>query len=360
MAVTNSSLAISNTSSTPAAATTTPTYAAPFLQPLAGQLANYTAGLLTTPTNICGMLPQVAQQNVLQQGAQQAAATQGGLGALQYNAQGQLVGAGTCGTGIAGYQPYLNQASALASSTGYQQFMSPYQQQVINPTLQQYDIQSQINEQALPAAAIQAGAYGGARCGVEQGVYQSQSDLNRALLQSNLEQQGYTQALGQANVVQGEQAALANQQPSLAANTINLLSSAGAGQQAYSQNILNAMTSGNTIANQYPLTQLSGIANLYSTIANATPGTPGYPLLQNPASVAANTLGSVVTGTGGTGALGAFSSSLGSAISSIGSGIGSLLGYGSTPTPLTYDQAMALNPNYGTGNVLDPNSYGNG
>ena len=288
MAVTNPSVP---TTTGIQAAAATPTYAAPFLQPLGGQLANYTAGLLTTPTNICGMLPQVAQQNVLQQGAQQAAATQAGIGALQFNAQGQLTGAGTCGTGIAGYQPYLNQASALATNTGYLSYMSPYQQQVINPTLQQYDIQSQIQKQGLPAAAIQAGAYGGARCGVEQGVYQSQSDLNRAQLEASLLQQGYTQALGQANTGVNQQQQLASLQPALAANTYNLLSSAGAGQQAYNQNILNAMTTGNLIANQYPLQRLQGIAGLYSTIAGATPGTPGAPILCNPSLVGAKAAG---------------------------------------------------------------------
>jgi hypothetical protein len=282
MAVTNPSVAAPTTQAAP----TTPTYSAPFLQPLAGQLANYTAGLLTTPTNICGLMPQVAQQNVLQQGAQQAAATQGGLGALQYNAQGQLTGVGTCGSGIAGYQPYLNQASALASNTGYQQYMSPYQQQVIDPTLQEYDIQSQISKQQVPAAAIQAGAFGGARCGIQQAQYQSNSDLNRAKLLAQLEQSGYTQALGQANIGVGQQQNLATLQPQLTAQNINLLSTAGAGQQAYSQNILNAAQQGNQISNQYPLQRLSGIAGLYSTIAQATPGTPGSPLLSSPALAA--------------------------------------------------------------------------
>jgi hypothetical protein len=328
MAVTNPSVNTPLASGAQAAAVTTPTYAAPFLQPLAGQLANYTAGLLTTPTNICGMRPQVAQQNALQQAAQQQAATQGGLGALQFNAQGQLTGAGTCGTGVAGYQPYLNQASALATNTGYQQYMSPYQQQVINPTLQQYDIQSQIQRQQYPAAAIQAGAFGGARCGVEQAQYQSQSDLNRALLQSSLEQQGYTQALNQANLGVTQQQQLASLQPTLAANTINLLNTAGAGSQAYSQNILNAMTSGNIIANQYPLTQLSGIANLFSTIANATPGTPGQPLLQNPATIAAGILGSTIQNVGGTGAASKFGTALGNTAGSLGTGLGQLFGGG--------------------------------
>jgi hypothetical protein len=313
--------------------TTTPSYAAPFLQPLAGQLSNYTAGLLTTPTSLCGMLPQVAQQNVLQQAAQQQAATQAGLGNLQFNAQGQLVGDGTCGTGIAGYQPYLNQATNLASPTGYQQYMSPYQQQVINPTLQEYDIQSQRGALANPAAAIQAGAFGGARQGVEQANYQSQSDLNRSLLQASLEQQGYTQALNQANLGVTQQQQLASLQPTLAANAINLLSTAGAGQQAYSQNILNAMTSGNILANQYPLQQLQGIANLFSTISNATPGTPAAPILPNPAGAAVNAFtgalgaaGSINSGAGGTGGLGSLVGSLGTLASSAGNVFTNLFG----------------------------------
>jgi hypothetical protein len=45
--------------------------------------------------------------------------------------------------GIGGYQPYLQSAAASAGPTGYQQFMSPYQQDVIGSTLQEYDIQAQ-------------------------------------------------------------------------------------------------------------------------------------------------------------------------------------------------------------------------
>ena len=333
---------------------TTPSYAAPFLQPLGQQLANYTAGLLTTPTAICGMLPQVAGQNVLQQSAAQAAATQAGLGSLQYNAQGQLVGGGTCGTGIAGYQPFLAAAQANVGPQAYQQYMSPYQQQVIAPTLQQYDIQSQINKQALPAAAIQAGAYGGARCGVEQGVYQSQSDLNRGLLQASLQQQGFTQAQQAASTAFGQNLALSTTQPTLAAATYNLLNTAGGAQNTYSQGILNAMTTGNALLANYPFTQLQQAANIYSPLAAYTPGTPGAPLLTSPAQSAAQAIADTLGGVGST--------NIGNALGSATSGIGSLLSnlFGSGYNPLTYTQAMAQNPNYGTGNVLDPTSYGAG
>jgi len=183
--------------------TTTPGYGAPFLQPLGQQIGNQLSGLLNQPTNLTGLMPQVAGQNILQQAGAQTVANQAGLGNLQFNAQGQLTGA-TCGSGVAGYQQYLCAAQQNVGPNAYQQYMSPYQQQVINPTLQQYDIQSQINAQALPAAAIQAGAYGGARCGVERGVYQSQSDLNRSVLQAQLEQQGFTQAQQAANTAFGQ------------------------------------------------------------------------------------------------------------------------------------------------------------
>ena len=45
--------------------------------------------------------------------------------------------------GIGAYKPFLQSASALASPTSYQQFMSPYQQDVINETLREFDVQAQ-------------------------------------------------------------------------------------------------------------------------------------------------------------------------------------------------------------------------
>ena len=333
--------------------TTTPGYGAPFLQPLGQQIGNLLSGALSQPVDLAGQLPQVAQQNVLQQQAAQQAATQAGLGNLQFNTQGQLTGA-TCGSGIAGYQPYLTSAAANVGPNAYQQYMSPYQQQVIAPTLQQYDIQSQINKQALPAAAIQAGAYGGARCGVEQGVYQSQSDLNRSVLQAQLEQQGFTQAQQAASTAFGQNLALSTTQPTLAAATYNLLNTAGGAQNTYSQGILNAMTTGNALLANYPFTQLQQAANIYSPLAAYTPGTPGAPLLTSPAQSAAQAIADTLGGVGST--------NIGNALGSATSGIGSLLSnlFGSGYNPLTYTQAMAQNPNYGTGNVLDPTSYGAG
>jgi hypothetical protein len=76
--------------------------------------------------------------------------------------------------------------------------MSPYQQDVISSTLQEYDIQSQKGLPALAAQAINAGAFGGGREGVQRAEYLSASDRNRAALQAQLLQQGFGQAQGLA------------------------------------------------------------------------------------------------------------------------------------------------------------------
>jgi hypothetical protein len=73
-------------------------------------------------------------------------------------------------------------------------YMSPYQQQVIDTTLSEFDKQAAIRQQAISDAAVGIGGYGGGREGVMQSEYQLGSDKNRAMLQAQLQQQGYTQA----------------------------------------------------------------------------------------------------------------------------------------------------------------------
>jgi hypothetical protein len=303
-------------------ATTTGQYAAPFLQPFGELLTNYAAGQLTQPQDISGMLPQVAGTNVLQQQALQQQATQAGLGSLQFNDQGQVLGAGQ-GTGIAGYQPYLQGAAGLSSPGAYQQYMSPYQQDVINTTLSNYDVQAQKGIAPLDAQAVGAGAFGGARQGIQKANYQSQSDLNRAMLQAQLQQQGFNQAQGQANTAFGQQMNLAQLQPQLANQGIQQLGQAGTAQQGYEQNILNALQQGSALQNQYPLQRLSGITSLFGNIAQATPGTPGQPIQTNPALAAAQAFAGIYGAMNPRSLLGGAGTGT-SAGSGIGTGIGQI------------------------------------
>ena len=143
-------------------------------------------------------------------------------------------------TGLGGYQPFLQAAQAATGPQAYQQYMSPYQQQVIDTTLQQYDIQAKKGLPALAAQAIGQGAFGGGREGVQRAEYQTQSDLNRALLQANLLQQGYGQAQQAAQQNYLNQLNLAGQSQGLLGSQIAGLSTLGAQQQAQQQALLSA------------------------------------------------------------------------------------------------------------------------
>ena len=142
--------------------------------------------------------------------------------------------------GLGAYQPFLQAAQAATGPTAYQQFMSPYQQDVINTTLRQYDIQSQKGLPGLAAQAIAAGAYGGGREGVQRAEYQTQSDLNRALLEAQLRQQGFGQAQQLAGQQYNQQMQLAGQSQGLSAQQISGLSALGQQQQAQRQAELEA------------------------------------------------------------------------------------------------------------------------
>ena len=189
---------------------------APYLEAAGQNLLDITTGLAGKPIDTSLFAPQIAGQNVLTQAAQQQAASQAGLGALSFDpTTGAIQGIGQ-GTGIAGYQPYLQQAQQYSGPQAYQQFMSPYQNDVINTTLANYDVQAQKGIAPLQAQAVQQGAFGGARQGIQQAEYQSQSDLNRALLQAQLLQQGFGQAQQAAGQAFSQQQGLASLQPSLA------------------------------------------------------------------------------------------------------------------------------------------------
>jgi hypothetical protein len=263
------------------AITTTGQYAAPFLQPLGGLLADYTAGQLTQPQDISGLLPQVAGIDPFTQAAQQRGASQAGLGSIQYDPEGRNIGF-TGGTGIAAYEPYLQQAQSMLSPTSYQQYMSPYQQDIINTTLSEYDRQAQRGLAPLAANAIQSGAFGGAREGVQRAEYLATSDRNRAGLQAGLLGQGFNtaQSLNQQGL--SNLYGLAGAQQGFEQNIQNQLGGLGMQSQGYNQNILNALQQGAAIQNQYPLQRLGGITDIFGKIAQATPATSGQPITTNP------------------------------------------------------------------------------
>jgi len=143
-------------------------------------------------------------------------------------------------TGLGGYQPYLHAAQASTGPQAYQAYMSPYQQSVMEETLKQYDIQAAKGLPVLAAQAVGQGAFGGGREGVQRAEYQTQSDLNRALLQANLLQQGYSQAQQAAQQNYLNQLNLGQNVQNLLGSQISGLATLGAQQQAQRQEVLSA------------------------------------------------------------------------------------------------------------------------
>jgi hypothetical protein len=253
---------------------------APYLE-AAGQtyldLLTQKTGQAPTTAQMTAMSPQVAGQNVLSQAAQQQAATQAGLGALTFDpTTGAVIGAGQ-GTGIAGYQPFLQQAQQYSGPGAYQQFMSPYQQDVINTTLTEYDRQRQIQQQGIASQAIQQGAFGGGREGVQQAEFDAQSLQNRAALQAQLLQQGYGQAQQAAGTAFSQQQTLAALQPTLAGQGIQQLGAAGTSNLAYQQAVLDAQRQAAQFAYQEPYQRLSVLG---SGITGLLAGQPQAPYSQ--------------------------------------------------------------------------------
>ena len=258
--------------------TTTYTRRAPYLEAaqenyidLLTQQVGKAPGSAGVPT-LAELGPQVAGQNVLTQEAQQLAATQAGLGQLTFGPEGQVIGAGQ-GTGVAGYQPFLDQASAYSGPQAYQQFMSPYQQQVIDTTLAEFDTQTAQGVPQLAANAINAGAFGGGRDAIANAQYASDAAQNRALLQARLLGQGFTQANQLAQQGFEQQRNLASLQPSLAASGVQQLGAAGTGNLAYQQALLDAAQQRNQLAYNEPLSRLNAFGSGIASQASGSPTT---------------------------------------------------------------------------------------
>jgi hypothetical protein len=264
---------------------------APYLEAAGEKFVDLAAQLAAKPVDTAAFAPTIAGQNVLTQAAQQQAATQAGLGTLQFDpTTGAVSGVGT-GTGVAGYQPFLQQAAAYSGPQAYQQFMSPYQQEVIDTSLAEFDKQRQIAQQQIAQQAITSGAFGGGREGVQQAEFGAQSLQDRALLEAQLRSQGFQQAQAAAAQAQAQQAGLASLQPSLAQSQIQQLGAAGTSNLAYQQAILDAQAQAAQTAAYEPRERLaflgsavggmlSGQPQPYSTMTSAPAAATAGPLSQ--------------------------------------------------------------------------------
>ena len=123
-----------------------------------------------------------------------------GAGTTLGTAGTELTGAGTTLGGVSNFLGAAQGLTGTGAGTGagsIASYMSPYQQQVIDTTLTEFDRQAQAQRSQQAAQALGVpGAFGGGREGVLQAEYLTGSDRNRAALQSGLLQQGFQQAAG--------------------------------------------------------------------------------------------------------------------------------------------------------------------
>jgi len=200
--------------------------------------------------------------------------------------QSQAISVATAQDGLGSFRPFLQTAATEAQQAGqfvgpqaYQQFMSPFQKDVIGATLSEFDRQAQRGLTSIADQALAAGAFGGGREGVQRAEYQAASDRNRAALQAQLLQQGFGQAqqlagqaFGQQQALSQQQQALAGLSPALVGQQVAGLQTLGGGLQAQRQAELGAQQQ---LAQQQLSQPLTAAQTLGSGIMGLISGYPG-------------------------------------------------------------------------------------
>ncbi len=173
-------------------------------------------------------------------------------------------------------------AAGLGGLTGpdaYKPFMSPYQQEVIDATLSEFDRNQTIQNLGMRDQAIAAGAYGGGREGVMAAEAARGAAMNRAQLQAQLLNQGFQQAQAAAAADLQAQQGLGQYQSAL-----------GQQQQAVEQARLDAAQIAAREAEFQPFTQLGLVGQQLAqiqpgafptqTVGYAPPAAPASPMSQ--------------------------------------------------------------------------------
>jgi hypothetical protein len=242
----------------------------------------------TRQQSLAGLAPQIAAQDPLQTQAQQLA--QAGVGSFQpfvTAAQQQVGAAGTTLGGISTGAPTTQQVT---------DFMSPFQSQVIDATLSEFDRNTAQREQQIRDQQAALGVLGAGRAGVQLAEFGTGAARERALLQANLLQQGFGQAMqarqqdianrfGLAQAQSGlgqQQAGLASLVPGLQQGDISTLGRLGAANQAQAQAQLDAQREAVRQATFQPQEQLDRFAGQVTGLVGGYPAQFQQSIAPNP------------------------------------------------------------------------------
>ena len=178
------------------------------------------SGQRASGAGITGANPFIAGMNQMQTDAM-GLATQGvgSYAPFLQSAQGNVANAQQNYANQAGF--YGNQAG-LTGPNAYQNFMSPYQQQVIDTSLADFDSSRIGNRQAIQDQAVASGNFGGGREGAMLGQYDADSTFGRSALMAQLQEQGFNQANTNAQQAFQNQGQMGLNQNQLATNQIGL------------------------------------------------------------------------------------------------------------------------------------------
>ena len=243
----------------------------------------------TRQQSLAGLAPQVAQQDALQQQAQQLA-TQGVGSFAPFLQQAQAAGT-AAGTALGGVG-----VGAQAFQQGVQDFMSPFQSQVIDATLAEFDRNKAIQEQSIRDQQTALGALGSGRAGVQLAEFGTGAARERAALQAGLLQQGFGQAAAarQQDIVNrgglatqqlglGQfQTGLGQLQQQATGTDISRLGSLGALNQAQQQATLDAQREAARQATFLPQEQLDRFAGQVTGIMGGYPAQFQSTITPNP------------------------------------------------------------------------------
>jgi hypothetical protein len=250
---------------------------APFLGDISKQYAKDLGSVTAAEMDTSQFAPYAAPQTALQQQATTLAGTQG--------------------KGIGAFEQYLTAAEPYAGPDAYKQFMSPYQQQVIDATMTSFDKQAAMQRRGISDRALQAGAYGGARMGVAESEYDAASDMNRALMESQLLQQGYGQGIAGAQTAFQQQMGQAQAVPGMYQQDIGTLGRVGAVDQAQAQAEETARREGKRMEAYEPYERLGYLGTGVTGLLGGYPGQYQSTVMPNPTPLQ-SALGIASTGAG--------------------------------------------------------------
>jgi hypothetical protein len=257
----------------------------------------------TRQQSLAGLAPTVAAQDPLQQQAQQVA--QAGIGSFQPfldRAQTQAQLAAGLGTQALGQLGGV-ETGAAAFQQGVQDFMSPFQAQVIDATLAEFDRNKEIQEQQIRDQQAKLGVLGAGRAGVQLAEFGTGAARERLLLDAGLRQQAFQQAqaarqqdianrFGLAQATQnlggfqrglaGLEASLGQAQQAGTGRDVAQLGTLGALNQAQAQAQADAQREAARQATFLPQQQLDRFAGQITGIMGGYPGATTQTAIPNP------------------------------------------------------------------------------